>query len=133
MVLLQVSSASAQTMCLAFSSLLMTDTFSGSDDQQTSPSSHSIVVQPSGGIAAALNHALAILEPPPVPSADSEEQRARVAALVTAAAQPMLSARPCNYARETRVPSRAAFRACCPEGEGGAEPSVGGVAAGEAR
>ncbi len=68
------------------------DPFAGSDDQQTSPSSHGIVIQPSaaslvrtrlGGIAAALNHALAILDPLPVPSA--EEQRARVTALVTAA------------------------------------------------
>jgi translation initiation factor 3 subunit A len=68
------------------------DPFAGSDDQQTSPSSHGIVVQPSaaslvrtrlGGIAAALNHALAILDPPPAPSA--EDQRARVAALITAA------------------------------------------------
>jgi len=68
------------------------DPFAGSDDQQASPSSHGIVVQPSaaslvrtrlGGIAAALNHALSILDPPPVPSA--EEQRARVTALVTAA------------------------------------------------
>jgi translation initiation factor 3 subunit A len=68
------------------------DPFAGSDDQQTSPSSHGIVVQPSaaslvrtrlGGIAAALNQALAILDPVPVPSA--EEQRARVATLITAA------------------------------------------------
>ena len=68
------------------------DPFAGSDNQQTSSSSHGIVVQPSaaslvrtrlGGIAAALNHALAILDPLPVPSA--EEQRARVAALITAA------------------------------------------------
>jgi translation initiation factor 3 subunit A len=68
------------------------DPFAGSDDQHTSPSSHGIVVQPSaaslvrtrlGGIAGALNHALAILDPFPVPSA--EEQRARIAALITAA------------------------------------------------
>jgi translation initiation factor 3 subunit A len=68
------------------------DPFAGSDDQQTSPSSHGIVVQPSaaslvrtrlGGIAAALNHVLAILDPLPVPSA--EEQRARVTTLITAA------------------------------------------------
>lgn len=66
------------------------DPFSGLDS--ASSSTHGIVVQPSAaslvrtrlsGIANALNHALAILEPPPVPSA--EEQRARVAALVTAA------------------------------------------------
>ncbi|KAI0283489.1 hypothetical protein BC826DRAFT_973748 [Russula brevipes] len=68
------------------------DPFTGSDDLQASSSSHDIVVQPSAaslvrtrlsGIAGALNHALAILEPPPVPS--SEDQRARIAALVTAA------------------------------------------------
>ena len=68
------------------------DPFSGSDDLQASSSSHGIVVQPSAaslvrtrlsGIAGALNHALSILEPPPVPSA--EEQRIRVAALITAA------------------------------------------------
>lgn len=68
------------------------DPFSGSDDLQASSSSHGIVVQPSAaslvrtrlsGIAGALDHALAILEPPPVPSA--EEQRARVAALITTA------------------------------------------------
>jgi len=68
------------------------DPFSGFDDLQGSSSSHGIVVQPSAaslvrtrlsGIAGALTHALAILEPPPVPSA--EEQRARVAALITAA------------------------------------------------
>jgi translation initiation factor 3 subunit A len=68
------------------------DPFIGSDDLQASSSSHDIVVQPSAaslvrtrlsGIAGALNHALAILEPPPVPS--GEDQRARIAALVTAA------------------------------------------------
>jgi translation initiation factor 3 subunit A len=68
------------------------DPFSGSDDLQASSSSHGIVVQPSAaslvrtrlsGIAVALNHALAILQPPLVPSA--EEQRTRVAALITAA------------------------------------------------
>ncbi|KAH9052673.1 hypothetical protein EDB87DRAFT_1656524 [Lactarius vividus] len=69
------------------------DPFSGLDNTHVASSStHGIVVQPSAaslvrtrlsGIANALNHALAILEPPPVPSA--EEQRARVAALVTAA------------------------------------------------
>jgi translation initiation factor 3 subunit A len=68
------------------------DPFSGSDDLQVSSSSRGIVVQPSAaslvrtrlsGIAGALNHALAILEPPPVPSA--EDQRTRVAALITAA------------------------------------------------
>ena len=68
------------------------DPFAGSDDQQTHSSSHGIVVQPSaaslvrtrlGGIATALNHALAILDPITVPSA--EEQRARVAELITAA------------------------------------------------
>jgi translation initiation factor 3 subunit A len=68
------------------------DPFSGSDDLQASSSSHGIVVQPSAaslvrtrlsGIAGALNHALAILQPPFVPSA--EEQRTRVAALITAA------------------------------------------------
>jgi len=68
------------------------DPFAGSDDQQVSPLSHGIVVQPSvaslvrmrlGGIAAALNHALDILDPLPVPSA--EEQLARVATLITAA------------------------------------------------
>ncbi len=69
------------------------DPFSGFDNTRVASSSaHGIVVQPSAaslvrtrlsGIANALNHALAILEPPPVPSA--EEQRARVAALVTAA------------------------------------------------
>ncbi|KAI9461509.1 hypothetical protein F5148DRAFT_955920, partial [Russula earlei] len=66
------------------------DPFTGSDDPQ--PSSHGIVVQPSdaslvrtrlSSIAGALNHALAILEPPPLPLA--EEQRTRVAALITAA------------------------------------------------
>lgn len=65
------------------------DPFSGFD---THVATHGIVVQPSSAslvrtrlssIASALNHALAILEPPPVPSA--EEQRTRVAALVTAA------------------------------------------------
>ena len=69
------------------------DPFSGFDNTQVATSStHGIVVQPSAaslvrtrlsGIATALNHALTILEPPPVPTA--EEQRARVAALVTAA------------------------------------------------
>ena len=69
------------------------DPFSGFDNTQVATSStHGIVVQPSAashvrtrlsGIATALNHALTILEPPPVPTAD--EQRARVAALVTAA------------------------------------------------
>jgi translation initiation factor 3 subunit A len=68
------------------------DPFAGSDGQQMSPLSHGIVVQPSaaslvrtrlGSIAAALNHALTILDPHPVPSA--EEQRAHVAALITAA------------------------------------------------
>ena len=69
------------------------DPFSGFDNTQVATSStHGIVVQPSAashvrtrlsGIATALNHALTILEPPPVPTAD--EQRARIAALVTAA------------------------------------------------
>ncbi|KAH9954091.1 hypothetical protein BC827DRAFT_1244862 [Russula dissimulans] len=68
------------------------DPFSGFDDLQGSSSSRGIIVQPSAaslvrtrlsGIAGALTHALVILEPPPVPSA--EEQRARVAALITAA------------------------------------------------
>jgi translation initiation factor 3 subunit A len=69
------------------------DPFSGFDNTQVATSStHGIVVQPSAaslvrtrlsGIATALNHALTILEPPPVSTA--EEQRARVAALVTAA------------------------------------------------
>lgn len=66
------------------------DPFSGFD--VNSSSTHGIVVQPSAaslvrtrlsGIANALNHALAIIEPHPVPSA--EEQRVRIAALVTAA------------------------------------------------
>ncbi|KAF8261433.1 hypothetical protein EI94DRAFT_1667128 [Lactarius quietus] len=69
------------------------DAFSGFDNTQVATTStHGIVVQPSAaslvrtrlsGIAVALNHALTILEPPPVPTA--EEQRARVATLVTAA------------------------------------------------
>jgi translation initiation factor 3 subunit A len=68
------------------------DPFTGADDLQPSSSLHGIVVQPAAaslvrtrlsGIAGALNHALAIIEPPVVPSA--EEQRARVAALITAA------------------------------------------------
>ena len=69
------------------------DPFSGFDNTQVATSStHGIVVQPSAaslvrtrlsGIATALNHALTILDPPPVPTVD--EQRARVAALVTAA------------------------------------------------
>jgi translation initiation factor 3 subunit A len=69
------------------------DPFSGFDATHASSSStHGIVVQPSAAslvrtrlssIANALNHALAILEPPSVPSA--EEQRTHVAALVTAA------------------------------------------------
>ena len=68
------------------------DPFAGSDDLQASSSSHSTIVQPStaslvrtrlGGIAGALNHVLAILEPPPVSS--DEDQQARVAALITAA------------------------------------------------
>ena len=67
------------------------DPFTGADDSHAS-SAHGIVVQPSAaslvrtrlsGIAGALNHALAIIEPPPVSSA--EEQRARVTALITAA------------------------------------------------
>ena len=66
------------------------DPFTGFD--VASSSAHGIVVQPSAAslvrtrlssIANALNHALAILDPPPVPSA--EEQHARVAALVNAA------------------------------------------------
>ncbi|KAH9992529.1 hypothetical protein BJV74DRAFT_399532 [Russula compacta] len=68
------------------------DPFAGSDDLQASSSSHGTIVQPSAaslvrtrlcGIAGALNHVLAILEPPPVSS--DEDQQARVAALVTAA------------------------------------------------
>jgi translation initiation factor 3 subunit A len=64
------------------------DPFSGFATSST----HGIVVQPSAaslvrtrlsGIATALHHALTILEPPPVPTA--EEQRAHVATLVTAA------------------------------------------------
>ncbi|KAI0247527.1 hypothetical protein BJV78DRAFT_1285448 [Lactifluus subvellereus] len=68
------------------------DPFTGADDSHASSSAHGIVVQPSAaslvrtrlsGIAGALNHALAIIDPPPVSSA--EEQRARVTALITAA------------------------------------------------
>ena len=69
------------------------DPFSGLDNTQVATSStHGTVVQHSAaslvrtrlsGIATALNHALTILEPPPVSTA--EEQRTRVAALVTAA------------------------------------------------
>ena len=68
------------------------DPFTGADDSQLPSSVHGIIVQPSAaslvrtrlsGIAGALNHALAIIEPPSVPLA--EEQRSRVAALITAA------------------------------------------------
>jgi translation initiation factor 3 subunit A len=68
------------------------DPFTGADDSQLPSSVHGIIVQPSAaslvrtrlsGIAGALNHALAIIEPPSVPLA--EEQLSRVAALITAA------------------------------------------------
>ncbi|KAH9979221.1 hypothetical protein BGW80DRAFT_1434953 [Lactifluus volemus] len=68
------------------------DPFTGADDLQPFSSLHGIIVQPAAaslvrtrlsGIAGALSHALAIIEPPVVPPA--EEQRARVAALITAA------------------------------------------------
>ncbi len=88
------------------------DPFAGSDDQQVSPLSHGIVVQPSaaslvrtclGGIASASNHARDILDHLPVPSA--EEQRARVAALITAAdaERKTLQLRPAIVARRREL------------------------------